>query len=382
MKVRIEIDTKTFIRFWLVMFGFAAVLGAIYSARTALIIVGAAFFLTLALNGPVNAIAKRIPGKSRTVASAVAFVLVIVALVSVALLAVPPIIQQTSKLVATIPGMVESISQEWNALGSFIDRYDIQPQIDAAVKSFQENATTALLNIGQGFITGATSFLSFLAAFFLMLVMTFLMLVEGPKWLNTFWGVYGDPDKMKRHRRVARRMYGVVAGYVNGQVSVSGIGAIFAALAVFVISFFFDSIPASLALPTLAITFVLTLIPMFGATIAGILMALLLGVNDVAAAIIYVVYFIVYQQIENNFISPTVQSKFLELSPLTIIVSVTIGLYLFGIAGGIISIPIAGSVGVLVDEYFKHQRERRTNKEKPAAKLLRKIKKAAEDVSA
>ena len=63
MKVRIDIDTRTFVRFWLVVIGFALALLAIYSARTALIIIGVALFLALALNAPVSKIAGHLPGK-------------------------------------------------------------------------------------------------------------------------------------------------------------------------------------------------------------------------------------------------------------------------------------------------------------------------------
>ena len=131
---------------------------------------------------------------------------------------------------------------------------------------------------------------------------------------------------------------------------------------------------AALAIPAAAITFILSLIPMFGATIGGILITALLAFNDVGAAIVYVVFFVIYQQIENNFISPTIQSKRLELSALTILASVTIGLYLFGIAGGIISIPIAGCLNVLLDTYLENMRLKREKVSHPIAKLTKKVR--------
>ena len=65
MKVKVEIDTQTFIRFWLVVIGFALAAFAIYSARTALVILGTALFLAIALNAPVSYLAKYLPGRSR-----------------------------------------------------------------------------------------------------------------------------------------------------------------------------------------------------------------------------------------------------------------------------------------------------------------------------
>jgi predicted PurR-regulated permease PerM len=77
MKTRVDIDTQTFVRFWLVVIGFVVAGLLIYSARTALILIGTAFFLALALNKPVGALANRLPGKSRVGGTAIAFVLVV-----------------------------------------------------------------------------------------------------------------------------------------------------------------------------------------------------------------------------------------------------------------------------------------------------------------
>lgn len=177
---------------------------------------------------------------------------------------------------------------------------------------------------------------------------------------------------MEHHRDLVHRMYSVVTGYVTGQLTVSAIGAAASGLTVFILSMFFH-VPANLALPTVAVTFTLSLIPMFGATMAGVLMALLIAFNDVSAAIIFIVFFFLYQQIENNFVAPTIQSKRVELSALTVLVAVTIGLYVFGLAGGIISIPIAGCVRVLLEDYLVRAKRSRVKSEKPLAKLAKKL---------
>jgi predicted PurR-regulated permease PerM len=178
---------------------------------------------------------------------------------------------------------------------------------------------------------------------------------------------------MKAHRKLVGRMHAVVSGYVTGQLTVSGIGSMCAGLTVFIISLFFHEVPANLALPTIAIAFTLSLIPMFGATIAGVIISLLLLMNSLPAGIIFAVYFMVYQQIENNFISPTIQSRRIELTPLAVLCAVTIGLYVFGVAGGIISIPIAGCIKVLVEDYLERTREVRVENKKPLSKLVKKL---------
>ena len=373
MKVRIEIDTKTFVRFWLVVIGFAFALLAIYSARTALIILGVAFFLALALNAPVSMLAKHLPGRSRVAGTAIAYVTVVAILASFIFLVVPPVAQQTMKFADTVPGLVENARTQWGGLNTFVEKYNLQPQVDRAVESFRGNATGWAADVGRNILTGVGSVVGALTSLLLVLVLSFLMLVEGPTWMRRIWGVYQDKGRMERHRSVAKRMYAVVTGYVTGQLTVSAIGALASGLVVFILSFFFN-VPANLALPTIAIAFTLSLIPMFGATIGGILISLLLAFNDVTAAVVFVIFFVVYQQVENNFISPTIQSKKVELSALAVLASVTIGLYMFGLAGGIISIPIAGCVKVLLDEYLSRARQKREESDKPMAKLVKKLK--------
>lgn len=350
--VKIEIDTRTFVRFWLVVIGFALVAFAIYSARTALILLGVSFFLALALNIPVAKLSRRLPGKSRVGATAISYVLVVAIIGAVIFLVIPPIIQQTVKFVETIPGLVDTATNQSKGLKNFINEYNLQPQVDQALESIQRNASSWAGNIGQNIIAGIGSVFAFFTATILVLVLTFLMLIEGPVWYKRFWSVYRDQPRMMKHKKVATKMHAVFTGYVTGQLTVSAIGATAAGLSVFILSFIFPNVSASLAMPTIAITFILSLIPMFGATIGGVIITLLLIFNNIPAAIIYGIFFIVYQQIENNFISPNIQAKKIDLSALAVLGSVTIGLYVFGVVGGIIAIPIAGIVRILVEEYI------------------------------
>ena len=376
MKVRIEIDTSTFVRFWLVVIGFAFAILALYSARTALFIIGTSLFLAIALNGPVSKLARRLPHRSRTLSTALAFLAVIAFLAAIVFLVVPPIVQQTVKFIDNAPQLVNEISREWRGLGGFIEKYNLQPQIDTAINSAKNNVGRMVTGFGQNILSGLTSAISVFTSMLLVLIFTFFILVEGPVWTQRIWKLYQDPDKMEHHRELARRMLLVVSNYVVGQLSVAAIGAMCAGGVVFIVSLFFKEVPVNLALTTIGISFVLALIPMFGATIAGIIITLLLAINSLPAAIIFAIYFVVYQQIENNLISPAIQSKRIELSPLAVLTAITIGLYVFGVAGGIISIPIAGSIKVLLDDYLSETRRKREIKEKPLAKLVKKIKSA------
>jgi predicted PurR-regulated permease PerM len=359
MKTRLEIDTRTFVRFWLVVIGLGLAVYLLYSAQIALIILGTSLFLALALNTPVSRIARRLPGKSRVGATAIAYVAVIAILGAIVFLVVPPIVQQTAKFVETVPSVVDSATSSWYGLRGFVEEYNLQPQVDSALNSLKANATGWASNVGQSVISGLGSFFSFLAALFLVLVLTFLMLIEGPMWMQRLWGLYNNKGRMEIHKRIVSRVYGVVTGYITGQLTVSAMGATFAGLVVFILSLIFPEIPSNLAFTAAAVTFVLSLIPMFGAMIGGVIITAFLAFNNIPAAIIYAIYFVVYQQIENNFVVPRIQAKRNELSALTVLGSVTVGLYMFGLVGGIIAIPIAGTIRVLLDEYLLHAKKQR-----------------------
>jgi predicted PurR-regulated permease PerM len=353
MKTQIEIDTRTFVRFWLVVIGMGLALLLIYNARVALLILGVSLFLALALNSPVSKISRKLPGKSRVGATALSYVMVVAVLGAVIVLLIPPIVQQTAGFIQTAPTLLDSTSAPMEGVNKVVAQYNLQPQVDSAVASVKDNAAGWASNVGQSVVNGIGSIFSFFAALILVLVLTFLMLIEGPTWMARIWSLYKDKQRMEKHKRVAGKMYAVVNGYIIGQLTVSTIGATAAGVFVWILSFIFPEVEAGLALPTAAITFLLSLIPMFGATIGGVIITLLLLLNNPIAAGIYFIYFILYQQVENNFISPKIQSKRINLSALMILASVTIGLYMFGVVGGIIAIPIAGSIRILVDEYLE-----------------------------
>lgn len=351
MKVKIEIDTQTFVRFWLVVIGFVLVALAVYSARVALIILGSALFFAIALSPSVNRLARSLPSKSRVLGTAIAYIVVVLVLGLIAFLIIPPIVDQTVKFAQTVPNLVDTGAKQYEGVSSFINHYNLQPEFTKAVNSIKDGATQFASGFGSILINSIGSVFAAITAVILVLVLSFLMLVEGPTWLSRLWSVYDNKERMERHSQVLKRMYSVITGYMTGQLSVSALAGFISGFSVFILSLFFN-IPANLAIPAMAIVFVSSLIPLFGSTIGAVLVTTILLLNNVTAAIIFIVFFVLYQQVEANYISPKIQSKRIDLSPLAILASVTIGIYLFGIAGGIISIPIAGCLNIFVSDYF------------------------------
>lgn len=376
MRVHIDVDTRTFVRFGLVLLAFAVGALIVVKTQSALIILGLAAFLALALNPPVTALARRLPGHSRVGGTAIAFVLVVAFLAGLLFLIIPPVIEQSSKFASTVPQLIDQASKQQPVFDDFINRYGLDEQVNTAIDNAKNQATSVAADIGSSLVSGVGALLNGAVTLLFILVLAFLMLVEGPGWLQKTWGLYQDQDQLDRHRNVMHKMYRVVTGYVNGQMLVAGTAAVMGALTIFVLSLIFE-FPANLAIPLGALIFLGGLIPMVGATISAILVSLVLVLNSLPAAIAFVIYFIIYQQIENNFISPAIQSRAVELTALAVLSAILVGITLFGLLGAIISIPIAGCIRVLAIDYLEHSRKVREQKNKnPLAKLISKSKTA------
>ena len=358
MKVKIDIDTKTFIRFWLVVISFALVVFAVYSMRTALLIIGISAFLSIALSPIVNKLTKHLPKKNRVLGTAIAYLVVIAALGMIIFLVIPPITSQTVKFIQNVPDLMDS--GKYGAVNEFVDKYGLKNEYSSIVDSIKTSTASWTADLGGLVINGIGSVLSAVTSTILILVLTFLMLVDGPGMINRIWKSYPDRKMMQSHQDVARKMYSVITRYVTGQLTVSSIAAVVSGSLVFILSVIFNS-SSNLAIPSAAIIFILSMIPLFGEITGAVIISVFIAINNITMAIIFIALFIVYAQIEANMITPKVQSKRIELSPLIILVAVTIGIYLFGIIGGIVSIPIAGCVKVLIEYYIEQSKKSSTN---------------------
>lgn len=373
MKVKIDVDTKTFIRFLMVVTAFVAAVFIIWKAWPALMLIGVAFFLAVALNPPVSALASRIPGHSRVIATSFSYLVVLSVLGVFIYIALPPVVDQTTNFINALPSYVQELSNRQGLVADFINRYNLQEQLNQLVSGAQQQTANVAQGIGTSVVNGVSSILSGFITLITVLVLAFIMLIEGPMWMQKMWHLYEDEEKLRRHQRVMARMYKVVSGYVNGQVVVAGIASV-AALTTLLIQTYFFNVPVSAAIPLAGIIFLTSLIPMVGATLGAVIVVVVLLFNDVAAAFTFLAYFLIYQQIENNFIQPVVQSRTVQLSALGVFVAVIIGITLMGLVGGIIAIPIAGCIRVILLDYMEH----RKRKPKPKSGIVAKIVNATE----
>ncbi len=376
MKVKIEIDTKTLIRFWLVIFGFIILAGAIWIAKDVLIMIIIAAFLALALNSPVAKIAKILPGSSKNRVGATAVAYLIIVLIFGALFSVltPIITDQVKHFSKDLPQIVQNYTGEQSGIRRFITENHLEGMISQAVDSVTRSINSSVSKIGDVFFGSIASIVGWIISLFMVLAMAFLMLVEGPDLIDKIFKVfYTDKILEKNHRRILSRMYGTVSGYVSSIVTICSISATCGSIATAILALIFG-FPISLIAPIAVLLFVFGMIPMVGTTIAGVLSALIIGLNLPTAGLIFLAYFLIYQQIENNVISPMVQARNNQLSALIIFIALTVGVYAFGLLGALLAIPLAACAKILVQEQLK-SRKRRSQEENSErlVELLKKI---------
>lgn len=365
-ETKLSISTGTFIRFWLVIIGFLAVIAGIFLAQAALITIAISFFLALVLNRPVSFLARHIPGHSRALATLISYLIVIAIVILLIFNVIPIFIHQISTFVGNAPELIREIQSRNNGFEIFLADHGMDAQYNAWLANISKQIGEFANQIGGSVVSMLTVFMSAMMNVIFTAVLTFLMLVEGPDWEKKFWMIaYKDTKKRARHQKIAKKMYDVVSGYITGQTIVAAISATLTAFAIWFLSLMFGKIDPSLVLPAWMTIFIMTFIPMFGATIGGFIVAALLALFAWPAALIYIVFFLIEQQFENNFTSPKIQSKRLNMSALIILASILVGLNVAGILGALVAIPVAGCVMVVLREFIESRNSRKENGEKP-----------------
>ena len=356
----IETDLRTFIKFWLVPLGIVLVALFLYSAIDGLVIVGASIFLALALKPlvrKVNGFLGRIFGKQKkhqTLSAVLAYLIVVLVIGTIVAVVGPVVVNETTKFVQNFPETFEKTFGGWDGVNSFgqsIGISDLHSEITSAVTNLSNDILGVL---GNSLLSSVSSIAGVVMKVVLVLVLTLLFLLEGPALANGFWKNMGAAEEDKKPvavaKRVISRMANVVSTYVSRQVIVAAIDGCASALLVFLISLF-TPVPSSLAIPMGMTTMLFYLIPMFGQFIGGTIVTLILLFSSPIAAVVFAVAYIVYAQVENNVIAPKIQGDALNLPAVAILVAIVIGMYMFGLLGAIIAVPVTGCIRVLVDEY-------------------------------
>lgn len=341
----ISITTETIVKAIALTFGAFFALKFIGAVSHQLTLIAISAFLAMALNPAVNWLTKRFKSKSRIRATGVAYLAVLSVLTAFLMLVVPPLVSQTTDFVRDLPRTIEDFQKQDSAVSNFVSRYNLNEQLDKLSQDLGsrggELANPILNTAGRAVAT--------LISIVTVLVLTFMMLIEGPVWLERFLSLQPE-SKRTRRRKIAARMYKVVTGYVNGQVLIAAIAAVFAFIALMIGNTIFDANVNAVALA--GITFIFGLIPLVGTILGSAIVVLMCLFASSGLAIMMAIFYLVYQQIENTTLQPYIQSKSNQLTPLTVFVSALLGAGFGGLLGALAAIPVAGCLRILAEEWL------------------------------
>ena len=324
----------------------AVVLEVIWIARHVLTWILISLFLALALNPAVEWLQRRGVNR-RGWATAITYVLALGVVAGIGFTFVPTLVSQVNDFVQKLPDYVHDITHGQGRLGFLETKYHIQERIEAAVK---DGGATKVLGLSGVAVSVAKGVITIVVATVTILFMTFFMLLEGPKWVERFYGLLPERSR-PRWRKVGSDIYRTVGGYVTGNLLISLIAGGLTTLVLLIMG-----VPYAVALGL--IVAILDLIPLAGATIAAILIGIVAFLHSIPAGIVVVVFFVVYQQVENHLLQPVIYGRTVQLSPLAVLISILIGAELAGILGALGAIPVAGSIQVLIVDWLNHRHKR------------------------
>lgn len=338
-----DISNRTIFRILIGITMFVGLIFMAYVLRRQLALIGTAFFLAIALDPMVERIAKYMPKRHRGLGAGVVLIAVIGLLAFVVVSLVPPLVNQTQSLIDDLPEKVNQIRRSDNFMARFVSQSNFLPDGADIDKSQLANR---ILGFGSSFADIARSALGSLVAIITVLVLTFFMIMEGPGWLEAYWKLL--PARQRDHQRqIAGQMYRVVSGYVSGRLLMGLIAATIAGIVMTI-----AGVPY--AVPLALVVGLLDLMPLIGATLGAVLVVLAALTHSLTSAVIMAIFFLIYQQLENSFIQPMIDSRTVQISPLTVLISAILGISVGGLLGALVAIPIAGCAQILVKDYLKN----------------------------
>jgi predicted PurR-regulated permease PerM len=304
-----------------------------------------AAFVAIAMSGPVNLFGRVM---KRGFAIALAYLLLILIPVGIGAALIPSIVGQAEDLANDVPEYAQDVTEFVNdneTLRDLNEKYDFTSEIESAASDLPSrigDAAGVLRDIGVGVVSSIFAGIT-------ILILSIFMVASGRRWAEAFVRTQ-SPDRAERIDRALRHMANAIGNYVGGVLLQATIAA---TLAFIVLEILGAPFAGALAL----VIFFFDLIPVVGATIAAVIVAIvMLFVNFPVGLIIWVIWAIAYQQIENYVIQPQIQRRAVAVEPFVVLVAVLFGSTLFGVIGAILAIPAAASIQIAIREYVDYRR--------------------------
>ena len=307
-----------------------------------------AAFIAVALSGPVSLLEKKMP---RGLAIALVYILLLLIPAGIAAAVIPPVVDEGVNLVNNLPRYTNDLQNtvEGNDRLAKINRdfgvtNELQRLSQDAPNHIGE-AATVVRDVGSGFFSGLFSALT-------IFVLSIFMTARGRIWINGALRLHGGKEAAAVGVALDR-----IANAVGHYVAGAAIQATIAGVAAFIVLSILG-VPFAGALAVIVALF--DLIPLVGATIAGLVVLIVTLFHDFpTATIVWVVFGIAYQQFENYVIQPQIHKRSVQLEPFVILISVICGGVLFGIVGALLAIPIAASIQIGAQEWWRFRLDQR-----------------------
>jgi predicted PurR-regulated permease PerM len=337
-RVEIAISPRTIAT----VLGVIAFVWAFVAARQAVLWVFIALFLAIVLQTPVNWLEERWHMKRGNAATIVVLGLVTF-LLGLGYLLVSPFVGAVRDLIEDLPTIVERIRAS-----ELFQRLDARTDVGQKLQERAESLASDLPSkLGDAFEVGGRIFGFGLGAITIVF-MTLFLVIDLPNLSRSLHSVL-FPKESSRLTVLEERVTRTIGRYALGAIVIAGIAGTVQGTAAWLLG-----VPFALALGIIA--GLLGLIPQLGATLAAVLLSLVALTQGVPQALAMLVICIVYQQVENYVLQPTIQGRAADISGFFVIASVIIGAALLGVVGAIIAVPLTASVQIVIRELTAERR--------------------------
>jgi predicted PurR-regulated permease PerM len=343
-----ELPVRTILRIVGVVVLAAIALYLVYLLRKPIGWVLTATFIAVALSGPVNRLNRHM---RRGFAIAIVYLGLIAVPIGLTALVVPPLVTQGTNLAQDLPNYSRDVQDFVNKnkkLRELDDKYDITGELNkqaATLPGKVGDAAKVLGDIGLGLVNSLFALVN-------ILILSIFIVSRGRQWIDAALGLRPEAERL-RLRRVLDHTSAAVGGYMQGALTI----ALIAGIQSFIVM---EILGVPFAAPLAVLAGLASLIPLVGATAAAIVIGLVTLFNDFPTdTIIWTIWAIVYQQLENNIVQPQIQKRTVQVQPFIVLVAVLFGSTLLGILGAIVAIPLAASIQIIVREWWAWRQEAR-----------------------
>jgi predicted PurR-regulated permease PerM len=341
-----ELPVRTIARVVAIVVFAAIALYLVYLLRKPIGWVLTATFIAIAVSGPVNRLDRHM---RRGFAITLVYLGLILVPVGLTALVVPPLVTQGTNLVEDLPSYATDVQDYVNKnerLRKLDDKYDLTGQLRKQANQLPAkigDAAKVLSDIGLGLVNSVFALVN-------ILILSIFIVAGGRGWTDAALRLRPEAER-ERMRRILDSTANAVGGYVQGALTI----ALIAGIQAFIV---LELLGVPFAAPLAVLAGLASLIPLVGATAAAIVIGLVTLFNDFPTdTIIWAVWAIIYQQLENNLIQPQVQRRTVQVQPIVVLIAVLFGSTLLGVLGAIVAIPLAASIQILLREWWDWRAE-------------------------